>query len=138
MIRPFAAVMVLLTVPVLGWVRAAQADDVMSETHRLAAESGGVAIVGRLHEANANSYILSADAGQRLIVSFASSSPHVCLDLIAPDGAVLYDGSSGNTSIDMTLPVGGDFRLQVALADGAAGRGDRADYRLTVRLSGGP
>lgn len=138
MIRFVAVALVLLMVAILGSGRLAQADDALSETIRLSEGADGVAIAGRLHERNANHYILPAEAGQRLVVSFASSSPNVCLDLVGPDGQVLYDGTSGATSIDMTLPMSGDFQLQVALADGAAGRGDRADYRLTVRLSRGP
>jgi hypothetical protein len=137
MVRRGVAVVLVFAALGLMPPSAAAAGDGLSETILLVPGGDGTSIQGRVQGAAAHSFRLPATAGQRLIVSFAASNPKACLDLVAPDGTtILFEGEQGASHIDMVLPVSGEFLLRVELSESAAARGERADYRLIVRIPG--
>jgi hypothetical protein len=138
MVRRDVVLFLFIVLPALGSVAMARAETARSETVFLVPGGDGTSIAGKLQGGSVNSFVLTAEAGQRLIVSFAASNPKACLDLVAPDGGTtLFEGESGASNIDMVLPVSGEFVLRVELAQRAAARDERADYRLTIRVPDG-
>jgi hypothetical protein len=99
----------------------------------------GVSVHGTVGGDDGDIYILPGKAGQRLILSFAATIPDACFSVSAPNSPdELFEGSSGQSSLDMILSETGPYRIEVYLMEGAGKRRAVADYRLGVRLVSAP
>lgn len=84
-------------------------------------------------------YLLAAEAGERLIISFAATNPDACFS-ISPPGSdeEIFEGESGVNSADIILREAGQYRIHVYLMEAAARRGEAADFRLRLRVAQRP
>lgn len=99
----------------------------------------GVSVHGTVGGDDGDIYILPGKAGQRLILSFAATIPDACFSVSAPNShEELFEGSSGQSSLDMILSETGPYQIEVYLMEGAGKRRAVADYRLGVRLVSAP
>ncbi len=126
----------LAIICVMAPVFSSHADDGTSGVWPVPLGTHGGAITGRLHGAGTTGHAFDAKAGQRVVVSFAATNPNACIDLIAPDGErMLYSGNSGESGFELLLVETGTYRIDVKLMPAAGERGERADYRLSIRLT---
>ncbi len=84
-------------------------------------------------------YKIGAQAGQRLSVSLTSSNPGVSMDVFL-GGSVTADfvGRVSGGSYSTRLRKSGDQIIRVQLERSAAQRGEIADFRLNVSVTGAP
>jgi hypothetical protein len=120
----------------LGPSVAARADSTGSVLAKLFHVRQGASLHGSIEGTGEDVYIVEGEAGQRLVLSFAATNPEACFSLIGPRSSrELFEGSSGQSSLDMVLSDSGPYRVRIYMED-AARRGASADYRLVVRLLG--
>ena len=85
-------------------------------------------------------YKVSAKAGQEMKVSMKSNINANYFNVLAPGSAdeAIYVGSTdGTNSFGGTLGVGGDYTIRVYLMRSAARNNTKANFTLTVSLTGG-
>jgi hypothetical protein len=80
--------------------------------------------------------LFDALAGQDLAVSVESNHRQTLVDVFAPDGTRLHDGSGGALSFTGKAEADGRFAARVMLATSAAKRGEAATFRISVAVTG--
>jgi len=84
------------------------------------------------------SYVVAGRKGQKLAVDLRSTSSSLYFNLrLAGSPEALYAsdrGETGNTS-EVTLPVDGDYQIDVYLYRSAARRGAKAPFTITAILN---
>jgi hypothetical protein len=120
----------------------AHADDIRTERVHFAPGGTGAVIAGNITGRESVDYLVSARAGQTLSVTMDSDNTAAYFNVIPPDeeNLAVYAGHTGPelNRYEGTLDLDGDWKLRVYLYRAAARRGERADYRLDVSLSGEP
>lgn len=80
-------------------------------------------------------YVVTADAGQRLIVDMASSNVSAYYNLTGPyAGAAAHVGSIAGAHFDGVLPSAGDWTISVYLMRNAARRNESASFDLSLHM----
>ena len=92
----------------------------------------GTSVSGNVGGSAVDTYLLEAGAGQFMQVSLASPSGQAYLNVIAPDGSPLARAQAGAQGFSGTLPINGDYQLQVMTLGGAPA----TSYTLTVAVTG--
>lgn len=85
-------------------------------------------------------FLVNAREGQRLVVSMTSNNASANFNLIAPgeQDVAFYIGSNSSpvNSFNGTVPRSGDVRIRVYLYRAAALRGERADFKVSLLVTG--
>jgi len=85
-------------------------------------------------------FLVNAREGQRLVASLASNNTAAYFNIIAPGetDVAFYAGdmSSPLNSFKGAVPKSGDLKFRVYLYRAAARRGERADIRLSISITG--
>ena len=85
-------------------------------------------------------FLVNARAGQRLAVSMTSNNSAAYFNILPPGGgdAALYVGENSDpaNSYSATLQQSGDHRIRVYLYRAAARRGERANVRISLSVTG--
>jgi len=83
-------------------------------------------------------YKLGAKAGQKISVTFQTSSGSNYFNLMAPGETevAFFNGSNEGNRYEGNLPKTGDYTVRVYLMRSAARRNEKANYTLTVGISG--
>lgn len=107
------------------------------ETIRFAPGRSGATLRGKIRGDESVSYRIKASAGQRLVVDLRTSNPSNYFN-VSREGAseALFIGSSEGNRLDMALPSGGAYIIDVYLMRNAARRNESAAYTLSVRVTG--
>ncbi len=84
-------------------------------------------------------YVFDAKRGQTISIRFVPSSTFAFFNLLAPNGEALFVGQDvGNPGrFDARLGTTGTYSIRVYIVRAEARRGGRADYRLSVAITGG-
>lgn len=119
-----------------------RADDIRTERVYFAPGATSAVIAGSIEGRKSIDYLLGARAGQRLSVTMDSDNTAAYFNVIAPDAqdVAVYAGHTGPelNRYQGTLDLDGDWKLRVYLYRAAARRGESADYRLDVSITGEP
>ncbi len=99
---------------------------------RFAAGATSATVTGQDAGSTVDTYLLNAFIGQTMQVTLASPSGTAYLNVIAPDGSPLARAQAGAQSFSGSLPVSGDYQLQVMLLGSTA----QTSYTLTVSVTG--
>ena len=127
----------------LAWCSAQHAQE-GSETHeeriRLEPIELGAAVAGRITGYESVDYLVAARAGQTLAVSLETSHGANYFNVLPPDSEneATYVGQTGGNDFEGRLDLDGDWRIRVYLMRAAARRGETAEFRLRVAVSGEP
>ncbi|MCW3783110.1 SH3 domain-containing protein [Defluviimonas salinarum] len=142
MIRFFSVVVLcLLAVP-----SQATAEGIRTEQVRFAAGASSASIRGEIEGYESVSYMVGAEAGQRMTVTLSPSNLATYFNVYAP-GNGLGDAALANSSMtganvpdlnrfDATLPSSGEYTISVYMMRSAARRGERSSYTLDIGISG--
>ncbi|SEA99264.1 SH3 domain-containing protein [Rubrimonas cliftonensis] len=84
-------------------------------------------------------FLLNARAGQYANVGMATQNPSAYFNILAPGETevAFFVGSTSGNQFEGRLPATGDYRIRVYQMRNAARRGETADYRLEMIVSGG-
>ncbi len=83
-------------------------------------------------------YIVRVRSGQRLAATLRTNNASNYFNIKARGSSeALFNGSVGGNIGDVIVPLGGDYVVEVYLMRNAARRGERADFSLTVEVTGG-
>ncbi len=120
-----------------------QADDQMrTERVHFAPGATSAVIAGSIEGRESLDFLLSARAGQTLKVTMETDNSANYFNLIPPDAedVAVYTGSNGPefNQYEGELDLDGDWKIRVYLYRAAARRGERADYRLDISITGAP
>ncbi|GLK42815.1 hypothetical protein [Novosphingobium sp. NRRL B-2648] len=113
---------------------------VRSERVQFARGASSTLLRGTIKGYQTIDYLLSARAGQTMTASLSSSNRSAYFNVLPPgsrDVAIFTGSTSGNRFVGR-LPSNGDYRLRVYLMRGAARRGERADFGLSVAVTTRP
>lgn len=129
-----AAALVSMTVPAV-----AQAP-VRSERVQFGRGASSTLLRGTIKGYQTIDYLLSARAGQTMTASLSSSNRSAYFNVLPPGSrdVAIFTGSTGGNRFVGRLPSTGDYRLRVYLMRGAARRGERADFGLSVAVTTRP
>lgn len=110
-----------------------------TERVRFAKGASSAALKGRIAGDQGVAYVVGAQAGQTLSVTLTTSNPSNYFNVVVPGAdEALFVGSTSGGMFRGTLPVAGDYRIQVYLMRNAARRGEVARYTLEVAVTGAP
>lgn len=119
-----------------------RADDIRTERVHFAPGATGAVIAGSIEGRESLDYLVGARAGQTLAVTMESDNTAAYFNVIPPDAenVAVYAGHTGPelNRYRGTLDLDGDWKLRVYLYRAAARRGETADYRLQVEVTGDP
>ncbi|WP_051631220.1 SH3 domain-containing protein [Afifella pfennigii] len=141
-LSPFLLAAMVLT----GGPAALAQDEIRKEEVRFPAGQSGTAIRDSIKGRQSVSYLLGAEAGQRMRVDLRSSNTSVYFNVYEPgrgpgDAALATGDRLGPMVPDINrfdgrLPTSGTYTVSVYLYRNAARRGDRADFTLDVSITG--
>lgn len=119
-----------------------RAAEIRTERVYFAPGGTGVVIAGSIEGREAVDYLLGARAGQTLVVRMDSDNTASYFNIIPPDAedAAVYAGHNGPefNRYAGKLDLDGDWKIRVYLYRAAARRGESADYRLDISITGKP
>lgn len=86
-------------------------------------------------------YMVPAGVGQEMAVTLSSSNAGLYFNVFAPgavpgEATALFNGARSGPSFKAVLDAEGEYMVQVFLVRAAARRAERADYSVTVALTG--
>lgn len=117
----------------------AAADEIRRETVRFAPGKSSATLSSRFKGYDSVEYTLSAEAGQRLTVVFKSRGGAAYFNVLAPGNPeALFNSSTADTPdrFEGTLPVSGDYVVQVYQMRASARRGETVNYTITFGIDG--
>jgi hypothetical protein len=83
-------------------------------------------------------YLVNVRAGQRLAATLRTDNPSSYLNIKARGSSeALFNGSIAGNLGDVIVPSSGDYVVEVYLMRNAARRGERANFSLTIEVTGG-
>jgi hypothetical protein len=84
-------------------------------------------------------YKVRASAGQTMRVTLDTSNSANYFNVLPPgsNDVAIFNSSTGGNEWSGTLEAGGEYKIRVYLVRSAARRGEKADYTLTVGITGG-
>lgn len=121
-----------------------------AERVRFASGADRAAVSVRLEGREDRDFVVSARAGQTMVVEMTTTNLSAYFNVWAPGAdSALFVGSTAGNRFEGVLPADGDYRIQTYLMRNAARRNETADIRLTIAipaaapdfadgLSGGP
>jgi hypothetical protein len=126
---------IALTVLLAGAAAPADAQDRV-ERIQFAKGAHSKAIRGRVVGSNGVAYVVAARAGQTVTADLSTSNGSNYFNITAAGSdEALFIGSTSGNSYRGTIPVTGDYRIQVYLMRNAARRHEVAKYTLTVTIA---
>ena len=99
---------------------------------RFAAGATSATVTGQDAGSTVDTYLVNAFISQNMQVTLTSASGAAYLNVIAPDGSPLARAQAGAQSYSGSLPISGDYQLQVMLLGSTA----QTSYTLTVSVTG--
>jgi hypothetical protein len=130
----------LITTPVI--LASPAFSEVRKERVQFQAGTSGTTIQGKIKGEKIVQYLIRANAGQTLAVSFNSDNGGASFNIFAPgkvpgkDGAMVIGENVGN-AYEGSLPATGDYIIQVGLNRNARRNNEVANYRLKIDIVGG-
>ncbi len=120
-----------------GSVGLAQDREIHMERVRFAAGTTGTTLHGTITGDGIVDYVLSAEAGQTMIVNMTTTSGANYFNLMAPGETEIafFNGSINENAYVGRLPESGDYTIRVYQMRSAARRQETADYTLTVEIT---
>ncbi len=116
---------------------AARADGVTVSRLRFEPGASSTVVRGRIAGYDVRNYVVSARAGQRMTVTFATRNLSASFNVLPPGSSeAIFIGSSAGNSFTGRLDRSGDYVVSVGLMRSAARRGAVADYTLKVAVTG--
>lgn len=113
------------------------AQEVRREPVHFAAGKTGTSIKGAIRGYETVEYVLGAAAGQRMVVKLSTSNTGAYFNLLPPGSrTAIHNGSVRGNEFSGTLNESGDYIVQVYLMRSAARRGEKASYKLDVKIQG--
>ena len=83
-------------------------------------------------------YVLSAKAGQSMVVNLKASNSSAYFNVLPPGSdEAIFIGSSAGSRFEGNLPADGEYTVRVYLMRNAARRNETAKYTLTVKVAAG-
>lgn len=121
----------------LGWSLAGAAEPIKVQQIRFAPGASSASLKGSISGDKIIDYKLGAKAGQSMSVKLKTSNLSNYFNVLPPgsDAAIAIGANLGNEWTG-TLPVDGDYTVRVYLMRNAARRNERANYTLTVGITG--
>lgn len=121
---------------------AAQAAELRTVQVHFARGASGATLEGHLAGREAVHYLLGLRAGQMLRVVLHGGSDAIAFNVFEPGHVpgrdeALYRGETGGPQMEVRTSHNGDYLIQVFQNRAAARRGERANYRLEVSVTGG-
>jgi len=124
----------------------AHAQDIRTEQVVFAPGTSGTAIRDTITGYESVSYVVGAEAGQRLDVRLDASNLQTYFNVYPPgsgpgDEALANSGMMGPNvpdlnRVDMELPYSGEYTVSVYMMRAAARRNERSDYTLDISITG--
>ncbi len=114
------------------------AQDIRTERVRFQRGASSATIEGRITGYETVDYLLNVRAGQYMNVSMATDNRSNYFNIMEPgeEYAAIYNSSTSGNQFEGTTAKSGDYRIRVYLMRSAARRGERANYRLEMIVSG--
>jgi hypothetical protein len=118
---------------------AASAQDVRTQRVSFPPGAQSATVFGVIRGRETVDLLLNARAGQTAAISMATRNASAYFNILAPGETetALFVGSVSGNQFEGRLPATGDYRIRVYLMRNAARRGETADYRLEMIVSGG-
>ncbi|MEO1191541.1 MAG: hypothetical protein AAFY02_07280 [Pseudomonadota bacterium] len=117
------------------WPLATSAQGLQEERITFEPGTTGAVISGGINGNQIVDYLITAQAGQRMEVTFEPSNPSAYFNLLyEKNPKALHIGTLYGNRFSDTLPATGDYRVRVYLANSAARRGETAAYMLQVSI----
>ena len=121
----------------LGWSLPGAAEPIKVEQIRFAPGASSAAVKGSISGDKIIEYKLGAKAGQSMSVKLKTSNLSNYFNVLPPGSdAAIAIGANLGSEWTGTLPVDGDYTVRVYLMRNAARRNERANYTLTVGITG--
>jgi uncharacterized protein YraI len=132
-------IIAFLALLMLALPQVSHAQDIDQEKLRFAPGRTQTTVSDRIVGREIVDYVFDAKRGQTISVRFIPSNSFAFFNLIAPGGKALFVGQDvGNPGrFDARLGTSGTYKIRVYIVRAEARRGGRADYRLTVGITGG-
>jgi hypothetical protein len=93
--------------------------------------TSGATVGGQVQGSQYQDYLLNARAGQTITAGIIGNSPHIQMQVFAPNGSNLYTGSANWSK---ALPSNGDYRLRIRIVPEEQQSGTSGQYSLTVSI----
>lgn len=114
------------------------AASIESRRVQFAPGTSGTSIKAQIKGDQTIDYLLRAKAGQQLEVEMTTNNGANYFNILEPgsNDVAFHVGSTSGNRFAGRLPKDGDYRIRVYLMRSAARRGERANYTLTVAVTG--
>ena len=114
------------------------AQDIRTERVSFQRGASSATIEGSITGYETVDYLLNVRAGQYMNVSMATPHGATYFNIMEPgeEYAAIYNGSTSGNQFEGTTAKSGDYRIRVYMMRSAARRGERANYRLEMIVSG--
>jgi len=123
----------------LVWTMPAAAQNIKVQRISFAAGASSSTVKGTLAGAAIIDYKLGAKAGQTMSVTLKTNNGANYFNLLPPgSSAAIAIGENLGNKWSGALPVDGDYTVRVFLMRSAARRNEKANYTLTVGITGSP
>jgi len=115
-----------------------QAQDTRTERVSFRPGTSSATIESRITGYESVDYLLNVRAGQYMNVSMATDNSSNYFNILEPgeEYEAIFVGSTSGNQFEGTTAKSGDYTIRVYLMRNAARRGERADYRLEMIVSG--
>ena len=117
------------------------ADRIREKAVRFASGAEWAIVRGRLRAHDTIDHLVSARAGQTLTVFLKADNGTAYFNVLPPQGDAARFAGAGVARLShfrAQLATAGDYRIRVYLMRSAARRHESTDYRLKIKLAGGP
>ena len=123
----------------LGWSLPGAAEPIKVQQLRFAPGASSASVKGSISGDKIIDYKLGAKAGQSMSVKLKTSNPSNYFNVLPPGSeTALFIGSTSGNEWTGTLAADGEYTVRVYLMRSAARRNAKANYALTVGITGGP
>ena len=114
------------------------AQDIRKERVRFQEGATSATVEGRITGPETVDYLLNVSAGQAMNISMATPHGATYFNIMEPGEqyAAIYNGSTSGNQFEGVAEKSGDYTIRVYMMRSAARRGERADYRLEMIVSG--
>ena len=114
------------------------AQDIRKERVRFQEGATSATVEGRITGRETVDYLLNVSAGQVMNISMATPHGATYFNIMEPGEqyAAIYNGSTSGNQFEGVTEKSGDYTIRVYMMRSAARRGERADYRLEMIVSG--
>lgn len=116
------------------------ADGIERRAIKFAKGASSATVKGSIKGDKTIDYALRAKAGQQMAVSLKSGHSAAYFNVLPPGskGEAIFIGANEGSDYKGALPADGEYRIRVFLVRAAARRGEKADFTLTVGVTGAP